>query len=142
MYEGVLSKTLQVPEELSLRSLAFCCLLRPDEGGGGGPQQLVHTAGNCVEMMKPTLFFCARITANIFHCSRYPTAFRMAGLLWLIMVDMDPAEASSRGVLGVLIRQQPESPEEQYDRLVSRGNPVVLSSQSYGIVNRQSGVGT
>lgn len=39
--------------------------------------------------------------------------------MWLIMVGMDPAEASSRGVLGVVAWKHPESPEEQYDRLVS-----------------------
>lgn len=41
------------------------------------------------------------------------------GLMWLIMVGMDPAEACSRGVLGVVAWKHPESPEEQYDRLVS-----------------------
>lgn len=41
-----------------------------------------------------------------------------AALLWLIMVGMDPAEAKSRGILGVMADQRPESPEEQYDRLV------------------------
>lgn len=42
----------------------------------------------------------------------------LAGLLWLIMVGMDTMEPSSRGVLGVVIRDREESPEEQYDRLV------------------------
>lgn len=41
--------------------------------------------------------------------------------MWLIMVGMDTVEPSSRGVLGVVIRERPESPEEQYDRLVRRG---------------------
>lgn len=36
------------------------------------------------------------------------------------MVGMDTVEPSSRGVLGVVIRERAESPEEQYDRLVSR----------------------
>ncbi|CAN0179960.1 unnamed protein product, partial [Scytosiphon promiscuus] len=39
------------------------------------------------------------------------------GLMWLIMVGMDTVEPVSRGVLGVVIRERGESPEEQYDRL-------------------------
>lgn len=38
--------------------------------------------------------------------------------MWLIMVGMDTVEPSKRGVLGVVIRERAESPEEQYDRLV------------------------
>jgi len=41
--------------------------------------------------------------------------------MWLIMVGMDTVGPSSRGVLGVVIRERPESPEEQYDRLVRMG---------------------
>lgn len=45
------------------------------------------------------------------------------------MVGMDPGEAKSRGVLGVMADQRPESPEEQYDRLVR-------TSANYGCVCR------
>ncbi|CAN0034946.1 unnamed protein product, partial [Ectocarpus sp. 12 AP-2014] len=61
------------------------------------------------------------------------------GLMWLIMVGMDTVEPSSRGVLGVVIRERAESPEEQYDRLhramngtVSIASPVKLTGTSAG----------
>ncbi|CBN76998.1 conserved unknown protein [Ectocarpus siliculosus] len=61
------------------------------------------------------------------------------GLMWLIMVGMDTVEPSSRGVLGVVIRERAESPEEQYDRLhramngtVSIASPVKLTGTPAG----------
>lgn len=45
------------------------------------------------------------------------------GLMWLIMVGMDTADVHSRGILGVVMRKRVESPEEQYDRLVSPPPP-------------------
>eukprot|EP00903_Cladosiphon_okamuranus_P013541 g12613.t1 len=52
------------------------------------------------------------------------------GLLWLIMVGMDTVEPSSRGVLGVVIHDREESPEEQYDRLhrAMNGTTAVAAS--------------
>lgn len=46
-----------------------------------------------------------------------------SGLMWLIMVGMDTTGACSRGILSVVMRQRVESPEEQYDRLVSPPPP-------------------
>lgn len=47
------------------------------------------------------------------------------------MVGMDPTEAKSKGVLGVMADQQPESPEEQYDRLVRSAPDVKPSVTPY-----------
>ncbi|CAM9884497.1 unnamed protein product [Pylaiella littoralis] len=58
------------------------------------------------------------------------------GLMWLIMVGMDTVEPAARGILGVVIRERAESPEEQYDRLhramngtINTASPVVRSRQ-------------
>lgn len=47
------------------------------------------------------------------------------------MVGMDPTEAKSKGVLGVMAHQQPESPEEQYDRLVRNAADVKPRATPY-----------
>ncbi|CAM9213348.1 unnamed protein product, partial [Hapterophycus canaliculatus] len=48
------------------------------------------------------------------------------GLMWLVMVGMDTVAPASRGVLGVVIRERGESPEEQYDRLHRAMNGTIV----------------
>lgn len=46
--------------------------------------------------------------------------------MWLIMVNMEPMGVSTSGLLSVVARNYPESPEEQYDRLVRYFHEIVI----------------
>lgn len=51
--------------------------------------------------------------------------------MWLIMVSMEPMGVSTSGLLSVVARNYPESPEKQYDRLVRHFHEIAIFPCQY-----------